>query len=71
MSIKITTCPLKVKHAEVLTTDNPVIQLALVAVKSASMKGIPLVVIRGIISNIVPMAIKNKNEATINIGGLR
>ena len=71
ISIRITTCPLKVKQADVLTTESPVIQLALVAVKSASIKEIPLVVMRGIISRIVPMDMRKRNDPTINMGGLR
>ena len=53
-----------------LTTERPVMQLALVAVKRASMKEIPLVVMRGIISRMVPMAMRNRKDATIRIGGL-
>ena len=67
----ITTCPLKVKQAGVLTTVRPVMQLALVAVKRASMKDIPFVVMRGISNRMVPMAMRNRNDATIRIGGLR
>ena len=42
MSIIMTICPFTVKQPEVLTTERPVIQLALVAVNRASMKEMPL-----------------------------
>ena len=62
---------MKVKVSGVLTTARPVMQLALVAVNSASMKEMPLVVMRGIFNRSVPMAIRNMNDPTIRIGGLR
>ena len=71
MRIIITICPRIVKQAEVLTTLSPVIQLALVAVNNASMSEMPLVVMRGMESRIVPIRIKNRKEATISTGGLK
>ena len=71
MSIIITIWPRMVKVAGVLTTLSPVMQLALVAVNNASMREIPLVVIRGMESKMVPIRIRNRKDATISTGGLK
>jgi hypothetical protein len=59
-----------VKVAPVLTVTNPVMELALVAVKSASIKEMPSRVIRGIRSKQVPIIIRIKKEYISIIGGL-
>ena len=59
-----------VKAVPVLTVVKPVIQLALVAVNSASMREMPLVVILGMESRTVPTSINMKKESNISTGGL-
>jgi hypothetical protein len=63
------TCPLKVKAVLKSRTVNPVIQLALVEVKRASIKLIGEVVIRGNKSKIVPIVMSKKKDKIINTGG--
>ncbi len=67
----ITTCPLNVKADPVGKTVRPVTHEALVAVNSASMKEMPLTVIRGSMSSRVPKAIRMRNDMIISTGGDR
>ena len=63
-------CPVVVKLSAVLTEVSPVTQLALVAVKSASAKVMPLVVAFGMSNSSVPIEISRKNDTIISSGGL-
>ena len=66
---RITTCPIGVKTVAVSTTVNPVTQTALVDVKRASRKLIPLYVAKGNCNSTAPTKTRNKKLQTNKISG--